>query len=81
MLGGLAGLYLRKPPGQATISKVLFFFKQQSPKEYVFQISRSGNDILSQSGDGVQGIRIIVFPPSIFPMRTILCYNKKNSLF
>ena len=25
-------LYLRKPPGQPTISKVLFFLKQQSPK-------------------------------------------------
>ena len=25
-------MYLRKPPGQPTISKVLFFFKQQSPK-------------------------------------------------
>ena len=25
-------LYLRKPPGQPTISKVLFFLKQHSPK-------------------------------------------------
>ena len=25
-------LYLCKPPGQPTISKVLFFLKQQSPK-------------------------------------------------